>query len=200
MKNVVIILTLILGGSFFNTLLANDENFPNVKMNGVPAERKVSLVIEGLKANHTITLQDANAAVLMKESTGESYKYGKVLNLQNLPNGTYYVVIDSELKKMVQPLALTDNGVEIYENRSRTYYKPFIKVNDRHLDLSLFNGRLATVEVTIYNDKSEEIFTETLENVLTIERRYQMKNFAYGKYRIRVKTPQDTYYKEFVVR
>ena len=200
MKNVVIILTMILGGSFFNTLIANEGDFPKVKMNEVPAERKISLVMEGLKENHTIVLQDANAGVLMRESTGENRKYAKVLNLKNLPNGTYYVVIDSELKKMVQPLSLTDKGVKIYENRSRTYYKPFIKVDDQHIDLSMFNGRLADVSVTIYNNKSEEIFTETFENVLTVERRYLMKEFAYGKYTIEVNTPEDTYFKSFVVR
>jgi hypothetical protein len=200
MKNVVLILTLILGVSAVNTLLATDSSFPDVKMKGIPAERKVSLVLEGLKENHTIMLQDANAVVLMKASTGEHRTYAKVLNLKNLPNGTYYVVIDSELKKMVQPISLQDNGVQVYENRSRTYYKPFIKVHEGYIDLSLFNGRLADVAVTIYNNKGREVFTETFENILTVERRYQMKKFANGKYTMKVKTPQDTYFKQFVIR
>lgn len=188
---------------FFSLLTANvlfaNERLPEIVFNNVPTEKKVSIVIEGLLENHTIEIMDEQNVRLVRMETGNMEKFAKLLNLKHLPNGTYAIVVTNSLRKVVQPIILSDGGAIIDEYKSKTYYRPYIDIEESFVDVSLFNGRIATVEVNILDDNGHRIYTEKFEDVLTVERRYQFEKLPRGNYVISVRTEEGIHTKKFEV-
>jgi hypothetical protein len=174
--------------------------FPTVRIDGIPTEKKLSVVISELKESHTIKLTDLSAMVLMEVETGANTKFAKLLNLTSLPDGTYHIVVEGSQRKMVQPIVLSKTGVSIDDYRKRIYYKPYVNITDTFIDVSLYNGRIATVSIAILNKYDEVVYEETLENIITVQRRYDMEDLPFGKYTIKVATQDDTYSQTFVAR
>ncbi|MCG8332398.1 MAG: hypothetical protein MI974_32230 [Chitinophagales bacterium] len=194
MKNLLFILALFVA----NVLLAN-ERLPEIVFNNVPMEKKVSIVIEGLMESHTIEVMDEQNVRLIRMETGDAKKFAKLLNLKYLPNDTYFIVVTNSLRKIIQPITLSDTGAVIDEYKSRTHYRPYIDIKESFVDISLFNGRIATVEVNIFDDNGQSIYTEIFEHVLTVGRRYQLKDLPRGDYVISVKTEEDVHTKKFEI-
>lgn len=194
MKNLLFILALFVA----NVLLAN-ERLPEIVFNNVPMEKKVSIVIEGLLESHTIEVMDEQNVRLVRMETGGAKKFAKLLNLKHLPNDTYFIVVTNSLRKVIQPIILSDAGAVIDEYKSRTHYRPYIDIKESFVDISLFNGRIATVEINIFDDNGHSIYSEIFKHVLTVGRRYQLKDLPRGNYVISVKTEEDIYTKKFEI-
>jgi hypothetical protein len=203
MKNVKLLnsvwMSMVMLLSFSITANAADI-LPRVSLKSIPTEQKITIKVQNLKENHTVTLLDVAGVVLMKEQTGEQDTYAKLLNLENLDKGSYFVIVENSLRKQVYPFTLTNKGAEIKEYQAKTYYKPVVRVQKEYLDISMFNGMITNVNVTIYGQGVDPLFTERFENALTIERRYKLKDFPRGKYKIKVATPENTYVEYFEVR
>jgi 5-deoxy-D-glucuronate isomerase len=58
---------------------------------------------------------------------------------------------------------------------------------------------MADVDVAIYKD-SELFFEESFDNVIKVERRYDVTSMPKGKYSVVVSTDYKTYYKELVIK
>ncbi|MCB0568190.1 MAG: PPC domain-containing protein [Phaeodactylibacter sp.] len=174
--------------------------FPAINLKHVPSEKKVTLSIDGLKENTTIILQDDNGYTLMKEETEGQASFAKLLNLDNLPAGNYYLRIQTSLKEVVQPIVLTEKEAIVNPSRQREFFAPVIKANGGYLDISLFNGRLSDVEVTILDQDDNVAFTETLQNVVIVQKRYNLNQLRWGTYTIQVRTPEKLYQQQFNVR
>lgn len=172
----------------------------DIVLEAVPTEKKLSIVIADLKEEHTVTIQDQEGVQLLEERTHEMKKYAKLLNLNNLPTGSYYVVIENSTRKTVQPIILSEKGVEVPEQRRKIYYKPVVTTKDGQVDISLFNGRITTVKVNIVDSRGETIVEEVFSNVITVQRRYMFDYLPFGRYTVRVSTPEQTYLDNFDVR
>lgn len=178
-----------------NTLLS----FPVITVKDVPAEKKFSVNIEGLREVAVLELKDANEEVLLRNEVNKD-AFAKVFNLEQLPEGTYYLYITTSLKETVQPIVLKETGAYVDPSKQKEYYVPFINVKDQYIDLSLYNSKIGDVMITIVNKDGAELLRENLENVLVIERRYRLDDLPFGNYLFQVKTAHKTYYQDFKVR
>lgn len=173
---------------------------PSITLKNVPSEKKFSLSIEGLKETAEITLTDLNGQVLLSQKTEGLKNFAKVFNLSQLPSGNYFLTVSTSLRETVQPITLTDSEVLVDYSKKREFFSPVIRAEKGHVDVSLFNGRIGDVTVEILDNNGDTIFREKLENVLVVEKRYQLDKLPWGVYSIEVRTPAKTYYKNFDVR
>ncbi|HMQ46970.1 MAG TPA: hypothetical protein PKA00_08125 [Saprospiraceae bacterium] len=175
-------------------------SFPVITVKDVPAEKKFSVNIEGLKEAAILELKDANGDVLLKQEINKG-PFAKVFNLEQLPEGAYYFHITTGLKETVQPIDLKETGAYIDSSKQKEYYAPVIQVKDGYIDLSLYNNKISDVQITIVNKKNGfELVRENLENVLVVERRYRLEDLPFGGYLFQVKTAHKTYYQDFRIK
>ena len=147
-----------------------------------------------------IILTDIDGQVLLSQDTEGKKAFAKVFNLSELPSGDYFLTVRTSLRETVQPIALTKTEVLVYPERKREFYSPVIRVEKQHVDVSLFNGRIGNVTVNILDNNNAQVFQEKLENVLVVEKRYNLNQLPWGRYTIEVVTESNTYYKAFSVR
>lgn len=105
------------------------------------------------------------------------------------------------MQEVVQPITLTKYGVEADPNKVRKFYAPIFKVHDnQYVDVSYFAGKLDDVIVTIFNNNGSTVYRERLDNVLLVEKRYDLETLPWGRYTIQVETEANVYTKDFDVR
>lgn len=175
-------------------------DLPKVSFSTIPTEPKFSMTINGLKEDASIALRDTEGIILLEEQTEGKGNYSKVYNLSNLPEGTYYMSIKTSLKKTVQPIKLTAYGVEIDTGRRKEFYAPIIRAQEGQVDVSLYNGTAADVQITIFGNGQEVIYEEKLENVVLVEKRYSTERLPRGQYNFVINTPENIYNETFRVR
>lgn len=197
MKKIIqltIVLFAVTSMSMANNLL------PSITLKNIPAERKFSLSIEGLTEKAEITLSDIDGQVLLSQKTEGQKEFAKVFNLNQLPSGDYFLTVATSLRETVQPITLTETEVLVDYNKKREFFSPVIQVKGEHIDVSMFNGRIGNVTINILDHNNEPVFQEKLENVLVVEKRYNLDQLHWGRYSIEVITPSKTYNKAFQVR
>lgn len=181
--------------------LATDY-LPFIKVSAIPSEKKFALTITNLKESAEISLRDGETgALLATEEAAAKKTFAKVFNLDNLETGMYYVSVKTSMQEIVQPITLTKYGVEADPNKVRKFYAPIFKVHgNQYVDVSYFAGKLDDVVVTIFNNNGSTVYRERLDNVLLVEKRYDLKTLPWGRYTIQVETEANVYTKDFDVR
>lgn len=197
MKKIIQLTILLLS---VTSVVAATDYLPSITLKNIPAEKKFSLSIDGLKETAEIILTDIDGQVLLSQDTEGKKAFAKVFNLGELPSGDYFLTVRTSLRETVQPIALTKTEVLVYPERKREFYSPVIRVEKQHVDVSLFNGRIGNVTVNILDNNNAQVFQEKLENVLVVEKRYNLNQLPWGRYTIEVVTESNTYYKAFSVR
>lgn len=199
-KKIILLAALVL--AITSVAMAN-HYLPAITLKNIPAEKKFSLSIEGLNEseNVAIVLTDINGQVLLREEAKGGKQFAKIFNLNQLPAGEYFISIRTSLQETVQPISLTQAEVLVDTGKRKEFFSPVIKVaNSDHVDVSLFNGRLADVKVNILDYQNRPVFQEKLENVLLVQKRYRLDKLPWGQYTIEVVTPTHTYSKSFNIR
>lgn len=173
---------------------------PEVTFMPIPAEKKFSMTINDLREPAKIKLQDESGIILLQEQAKTTGNYSKVYNLSNLPNGTYFMSIRTSTKETVQPVKLTTRGVEVDKSKRKDFFSPVIRSTEDHVDVSLYNGKIADVNVSILDAGQNVVFEESLENVILVQKRYSTKKLMWGSYTMVIETANDVYRSEFQVR
>ncbi len=178
------------------------DYMPYIKVSAIPAEKKFALTISNLKENAEISLREgATGAVLVSDVAPAHKAFAKIFNLGNLEAGMYYVSVKTSLQEIVQPITLTKYGVEANQNKIRKFYAPIFNVhNNQYVDVSYFAGKLDDVVVTIFNNNGSIVYKERLDNVLLVEKRYDLETLPWGRYSIQVETENDVYSRDFDIR
>lgn len=199
MKDLMKKLTILLAALALNfAAIANDVE-PDVRIATIADAKKFSLELANIEAGTTtITLLDNYGIALISDKVGAN-TYGKVFNLAKLPAGEYELVITTTNRDIVQPLELTYKGVELDAAQRRVYFAPTILTNKTKLDISYFQGEITDVEVALFKN-SDLVFSDTFDNIIKVERRYDLSNLPVGIYNLKVTTEYKTYYKEIVLQ
>ncbi len=175
------------------------EVVPNVRIEQSGFEKKVSVVIERLKAQVTVQVITAEGVVLENETaTGE--KYAKIFNLENLEAGNYKIVVLTDRNEVVQPFSIKAKELVLNPATRETYFLPTLSWKNDALDVMMFNNRLMDVNLTLLDERGNTVFEDKMQNVLKVERRYNLNHLYRGKYLVQVSTPHKTYYQEIAVR
>jgi len=180
---------------------SNNNILPEVKISTIPAEKKIGLEISNVKQLQTIYIKDQSGIVLLSEELQPGQRYARLINLKELPVGKrYFLVLDNDLQKQIYPFMLTEQGAVMENANQKVLYKPVINLREDHIDLSYFNGQVSNVEVAFYDQNGEEFFSESMDYVIKVEKRYKLKSFTPGQYMLKVTTPSEAYVRQFEVK
>lgn len=138
-----------------------------------------------------IAIIDQNGSMVFSEKT--SSKSNKVYDLYQLPDGIYKVDVQDDIKKVSQVITM-NNGSIALADYVNVVYKPMITFTDNIAKLNFLTlGQDATI--SLINDATGEvIWSEDVINKATINKAYNFKNVAFGKYTFMINTTTDSFY------
>ena len=118
----------------------------------------------------------------------------KRFNFENLPNGSYTILLENEFKSSKQEFVITSNEIQLLPNAVTTF-KPVITITEDHIDLNYLSNNKRTA-IDIYSN-DENIFTVDLEEGNTIHKRFNTNDLPKGNYTFTVASGGEVYAKRF---
>lgn len=186
------LMTILLVAASSVLVMANDNELSNVTVKANYG-RKVMVSIEDMHSAATIRLYSQNGALLTKVEA-EAPAYVKQFDLSQLEAGTYSLAVEYGIREMTMPITIQSHQAYVDLGNREVYMKPIVrKANDRQIDLTFLNDRIGTVVVEIVNQGGRVVFTDKLEHVLRVNKRYDLSNLYPDTYSFIVTTPQKTY-------
>jgi hypothetical protein len=137
-----------------------------------------------------VTIVSTDGTTLINENIRYSTRY----NLKNVPDGSYLLQLEDDQKIRIQHLQVTHEL--LYSTGISTIYKPHLVIASDHIDMNLMTqGQVA--DVSILDAEAKVVFSEKINNEVSVTRRYNINQLPEGEYSLMVKISGQQFIKPF---
>lgn len=186
--------------SLFIMNVAVANNYIPVLKVGSGMDKKFYLSLENVSSQTSIKILDNEGFVLIEDKANASEPFEKIFNLENLKNGVYTLIIESDFKETVQPIVVTNRALIVDENKREEYFPAIIRQEKSNVNVSLLNPTKSLVSFSIVNRQGELVFKEMLKDQLVVEKSYNLTQLSGGYYTVVVDTSNGVYTKDVSLR
>jgi hypothetical protein len=141
----------------------------------------------------TVTITDGSENILSTTLVDGKLKFTKQFDLSQLPSGIYFIKINKSIVETVQPFTINAHNVEMDPAMQVDKYLPVIKMGKRYLDINLIQDQADKVKVIIKDASGEVVFSENLDKMTVLNRRYDLSGLDKGIYKVEIKAGSTIY-------
>ncbi|MGZ0015625.1 hypothetical protein [Yeosuana sp. AK3] len=187
----------ILVALMFTAMIGNATNgLNNDPKNGI---KKTTFSLNHVKTGNQLKIKDLNGIILYKEDIKASGTYSKGFDLTSLPNGSYVFELEKDLEIKSFPFTVTSQTV-VFEKEETIIHKPFVTVKDNYIYVSKLALNEEPLDIKIYyQEASELIYSEKVENTKNIQKIYKLKSTEKGDYKIVLTSNGREYYESITL-
>jgi len=158
----------------------------------IVADNSFILSINDLASDIKISIKDKYGYKLYKKSIkAEEGKFFQKFSISTLPNGTYKLEIEDELKVVTLALTIENNKIVGQEVAGQKDFKPVVYKKGENVYVSKFSPEKEPLKVVIYNSEYDVVYKETLMGKVDLGRVYSFPKS--GNYIIALKSDEKTY-------
>eukprot|EP01095_Lingulamoeba_sp_RSL-Kostka_P000954 TRINITY_DN11280_c0_g1_i1.p1 TRINITY_DN11280_c0_g1~~TRINITY_DN11280_c0_g1_i1.p1 ORF type:complete len:199 (-),score=31.30 TRINITY_DN11280_c0_g1_i1:33-629(-) len=158
--------------------------------------RTVDLFVEKSNQPIAISFVDAKGEVLYNYEYKQLPTNVKRYNFKGLPTGTYYFVVENEIKIERVPVVFTDGETIVEREKEEVTYKPYFRKDGSVLSVNMLSSDMSPVTVKVYNETTNElVHEEILKGAKSVGKRFDFSNAQKGSYRFEVTRKGNTFYK-----
>lgn len=180
---------------FFNLIFTIGSLMAGNPTATIEGTRTLVVNFTGWKAPKVhVEITAASGDVVLKEDVRPSATVRKY-NLKNLPEGSYTLIVNDDLRVSAQPFEIDREGV-VLSLETETTYKPVINNDSDYLDFNLF-AKGNPVNITILDAENNVLFREAYRSA-AIHKRFDISSFRKGRYTFFCEMGGKQYFKEFV--
>lgn len=157
-----------------------------------------AVTMQNLEHNtHSIELKDMNGVVLIQEKINQQTEFGRMYNLEELPEGTYRLVVENEQQIIIQPITINRRFLTINRMEQKEIIKPAIKVTMDVIAINMLHFEKEAISFFIKNDQGETIYTDSFNIFGSLNKQLNISRLARGGYDLLVQTNAYTVTKHF---
>lgn len=163
----------------------------------VTVDAKQNLVVE-IKKNlqkATLTLQDQEGNIYFKDGLMDKESYTKSMNMEGLPDGTYYVKFENEYNIFTEVVTKTGDSIEVKKDTDEVIFKPSFKTEGKVVKFLFTNPKEEKTEVKVL-DASGELVGMLSARSTVVKRSFDFSSVPSGTYRIKVDSGANHFTKE----
>ena len=171
----------------------------DVKVAPISGSKKARIYIAPNQSESvTLTvLNEKGTEYLYSEKLSDASAYNKVYDFNQLNEGTYKIVAESNSKIVEKNIRVSKQGVKVVGENEQ--YKPFFKLNGNTLIVSSLNGNENQVNVN-FSDGKETFFSDEKVQDINFMKAYDLANLKQGDYIVSVNSGKDSYSYYFQVK
>lgn len=181
--------TYILALAMLTTIVSNANG--NLTSDPVDNINKTTITLNNVKQGNQLLIKDSHGVVIYKETIKTAGTYSKGFDLRALPDGHYSFELEKDIEIKSIPFKVDAKNV-ILNNEEPTIYKPFVTSKNDCIYLTKLALNNEPLDVKIYNDNEELIYSEEIKNTKTIEKAYKLS--SKGNYKIVLSSNGRAYY------
>ncbi len=160
-------------------------------------EKSLNFEMDITSEQTVVSIVDTNGEIIYTERIAIGNIYAKKFDLQNLPEGDYFLEVEDSLKEVVFGFTVDDSEIMIRERKENS--KPIFRKKDGRVFLNLLNLEKDVVKITVMDSEGRSLFQETIADEMLIEKTFNFKNAFEDSYTILVKSKDDTYFEYVTV-
>ena len=115
------------------------------------------LTVSGVSDAFEISVKDSYWVLLHKENM-QCDNNSKKYDLANLPNGNYFMEIESKTKIKIIPFKVSSNSVELDNSDEIIHFKPTIRKMDDIVYVSMLALNKEKLEILLYDQDHNLLF------------------------------------------
>ncbi|ELR70730.1 hypothetical protein C900_03503 [Fulvivirga imtechensis AK7] len=156
---------------------------PYVKVTSYDA-KKFFVIVKSTDASRiNVSLKDSYDFELYKESYKNKNNYVKGFDLEPLPDGQYFLEIESNETIEKFSLSIRNNWLSIDQESRLVMHKPRVTQKGNNMDVALLNTD-STLKLSILDKANEVIFQEIVADNGNLSRRYDISQLDPGYYTV----------------
>ncbi len=141
-----------------------------------------------------IILENNDGTILFVEEVSKTARYSKKLNLSQLENGSYRVIIKKNVTKTIQPFELTSKGVELNANERKDKFLPFVSQKGTAVYVNCLASNYTNMFVRIFDNTGKLVFEDANYMVFQLHKTFNLSHLAEGTYIMEVESGDETEY------
>jgi len=160
--------------------------------------KSFAVKLQGLQqATHNIDIKDANGQTLIHETISQQAQFGRMYNLENLPEGKYTVTIENDELVIIQPIVINRRFLSIYESKRKEILKPTILVVDDFIAVNMLHFEKEAISLTVKDQQGQVLYTHQFKSFGSLNKQLNISNLPLGVYSLEIATNTYTVTKNF---
>lgn len=151
---------------------ANDTNFSV----SVKSGKVINFVINETKNVHVSIYSQENVAIFDEVLKSKDGKITRTYDLAALPNGTYYLETETPAKVSRHEITINGTTAAVATTTVAEIYKPVLVKKDGLISVSILNNEKTPVEIKMYDENSNELYSETIKGEQTLSKTFDIRN------------------------
>ena len=149
--------------------------------------------------NVELKIRSIDGSFVWSDDINAGNKSAIKYNLKELDNGNYIMQVADELTMTIQPIKVTDRGIELDQNAQRIVYQPIINlVGDKLTVNQLLLGNSTKLKLVDANYNT--IFKESFKGEAEISKVFDIDKLERGNYAVVIHTQGQVFERKFSVR
>lgn len=158
---------------------ANDNDF-NVKTKE-GAGKAISFTVNDIKNVHVSLYAKDGSEIFDETLKSKEGKINRTYDLNALPDGTYFLETETAAKVARHEITIAGKTATVSEQVVAEIYKPVVLTKNGIVTVSILNNDKTPVEIKMYDEANNEVYSETLSDQ-TIAKRFDINKSADKKF------------------
>lgn len=151
---------------------ANDVNFSV----SVKSGKVISFAINEVKNVHVSIYNNDGGELFDEVLKSKDGKISRTYDLNALPAGTYFLETETATKVSRHEITITGTTATVADTTVAEIYKPVVITKDGIVTVSILNNEKTPVEIKMYDDSNNEVYSETVKGEQTFAKRFNIKS------------------------
>lgn len=153
-----------------NTYASNDDL--SLKVNSV--ERKTIRLSINETQDMKVTFYGLNDEILYEKKGHELSGSSKTYDLTDFPDGNYIMKLETNLKSVEYQINIENNKASLSTASNKETFKPVLTKKDGVVTLNLDYTNKAPVEITIFDEFNNQLYTNTYNDSAKLVRKFNI--------------------------
>ncbi|KQR70704.1 hypothetical protein [Pedobacter sp. Leaf176] len=127
-----------------------------------------------------LSIRELNNEVLFEESIHSAGAASKSYDLSALPNGEYVLNVESDAKLATYTIVIANDKAVVSVPKITELLRPVLTKDQSVLTLSLDNAAKGPIQVQIFNEYNDELYSETFTDKAKLVKKFDTAK-TYGK-------------------
>ena len=160
--------------------------------------KSFALKLKGLQqTTHYIDIKDANGQTLIHEAVSQQAQFGRMYNLENLPEGTYTVLIENDRKVIMQPIEIQRRFLSIYDSEQKEILKPAILIANDFITINMLHFEKEAIIFNLKDHQEQVLYTDNFKSYGSLNKQLNISNLPQGTYELIIQTNTYSVIKKF---
>jgi hypothetical protein len=144
-----------------------------------------------------LSIYDANDKLIHSETVDSKKNIDRTYDLKALPDGTYFLVAESDMKISRYKISVAGETASLSENAISEVYKPVFVDKNGLVALSIFNLDKSPVNIKIFDNEDNEVYNSAILTDQNINKVFDVKNIKFETYTFVMTYNNKTFTKTF---